>query len=705
MFQLVKASTIRLEKENKMVTEPTAHPVFIFAMAMLIFLISPLIMTRLRVPGIIGVLIAGMVVGPNGLGLLERNETIVLLGTVGLLYIIFIAGLEIDLDGFKKYRKRSIEFGLLSFFIPCVLGLGLGLVLGYNIWSSLLLGSLLGSHTLLAYPIASRMGIAKNRAVTTTVGGTILTDTLAMLVLAIVAGAMQGELTVGFWVQMLVSLMIFSAIIIFGVPYISKRFFIKISGGGSLDYVFVMTVLFICSFLAILAGVEPIIGAFLAGLALNRMILENGPLMNRIKFVGNALFIPFFLLSVGMLMDFRILIEHPLSVLLAVSIVAFVIIGKWLAATITSKMYDYTPFERNVMFGLSIPQAAATLAATLVGYDLGLFDVAVVNGVIIMILITCIIGPSITEQIGRKLAYVEENEPVKEEQMPERILIPMANPDTMDNLLELAIILKNPLSNEPLYPMTVVQGDNESREIKIAQAEKMLGHAVVYAAGADIPVRPLTRVGDHPAKRMAYAITDNRISTVVVGWNGEMTSSGHMFGSVLDQLIEYTDRQVLVSKLSHPLNITKRIVVVIPKGFDHMSGAHEAFRTAKVLASRTGAELLLIVVDDEKEKYEQIFATIKPDLTMKVEQVDDWGELKDSYYETFEETDLMLILSARRGTVSWHYRLERLPYYIQKTRLVSFIVYFTKEAQVDERGTKATVLRQPFGTYRRNESK
>ncbi|RNA69881.1 cation:proton antiporter [Alteribacter keqinensis] len=679
-----------------MVTEPVAHPVFIFAIAMVIFLISPLIMTRFRIPGIIGVLIAGMIIGPNGLGILERNETIVILGTVGLLYIIFIAGLEIDLDGFKKYRRRSIEFGLLSFFIPFVLGTLLGLVLGYSIWSAVLLGSLLGSHTLLAYPIASRMGIAKNRAVTTTVGGTILTDTLAMLVLAIVAGAVQGELTLWFWVQLIVSLAVFSTVIIFGVPYISKRFFIKLSGGGSLDYVFVMSIMFLCAFFAILAGVEPIIGAFLAGLALNRLILENGALMNRIKFVGNALFIPFFLLSVGMLMDFRLLLEYPSSIILALSIVVFVNLGKWLAVFISAKLYGYSSLEREVMYGLSIPQAAATLAATLVGYELGLFDVAVVNGVIIMILLTCITGPSLTEHFGRKLAYVEDTGPVKEEQVPERILIPMANPETMDNLLELAITLKNPLSTEPLYPMTVVQGGSENREMKIAQAEKMLGHAVVYASAADVSVTPLTRVGNNPAKRISYAVTDNRISTVIVGWNGQKSGAGNMFGSVIDDVVEYTDRQVLVSKLSHPLNVTRRVVAVVPKGFDHMSGADEAFRTVKMLASRIGAALFVIVVGDQKEKYRDLFAGIKPAITTQVEQIHEWIDLKEHYYDTFKETDLLVILSARRGTVSWHHRLERLPVYIQKTKIVSFIVLFTKEAAVDDRGTKGTVISRDF---------
>ncbi|WP_328587722.1 hypothetical protein [Alteribacter lacisalsi] len=262
----------------------------------------------------------------------------------------------------------------------------------------------------------------------------------------------------------------------------------------------------------------------------------------------------------------------------------------------------------------------------------------------------------------------------------------------MDALLELAITLKNPLSTEPLYPMTVVRGGKENREQNIARAEKMLGHAVVYAAAVDVPVRPLTRAGGNTAKRIGYAMTDNRISMVVAGWDGDPGERGRVFGHVLDDVIESTDRQVLVSKLSHPLNLTKRLVVVIPKAFDHMKGADEAFRTIKKLASRTSAELLLISVGESSERYVQILDQIKPSLSAEAVDVEDWSDLKGRFYDKFYETDLLVILSARKGTVSWHYRLERLPVYIKETRIVSFIVLFPEEGEVDDRGTKATVV-------------
>nr|WP_184665279.1 cation:proton antiporter [Texcoconibacillus texcoconensis] len=674
----------------------------IVALAMLIFLIAPLVMNRFRIPGIIGLILAGMIVGPNTLGWLERDPTIVLLGTVGMLYIIFVAGLEIDLEGFKRYRSRSLTFGLLSFFIPFTLGTLLGYVLIESWMAAILLGSLLGSHTLLAYPIASRMGVAKNPAVTTVVGGTILTDTLSMLILAVVAGASQGELSAGFWAQLIISLIIFTAVVMIGVPYISRRFFRQIHGGASIDYAYVMAVLFICAVLAIFAGMEPIIGAFLAGLALNRFIMENGPLMNRIKFVGNALFIPFFLLSVGMLMDIGVMFEQPSAFVLAILIVLFVIIGKFIAAWITKRIYHYSNDELPLMFGLTIPQAAATLAATLVGYDLGLFDIAVVNGVIIMILISCMIGPSFVEKYSRNVAFAEEQMPYRRSMAPERIMIPLSNPNTMDYLLDLSFTIKSPSSEEPIFPMTVVQSnenndDNDDNEAKVAQAEKMLGHAVIYAAGADVPVRLLTRVEDNPTIGIHRAIMDNRISTVIAGWNGSDDHSKYGLGRVMDQLVERTRQQVVVANLNQHLSLTKRIVVILPKGYDHMSGGYDAVRLTKLLANQIGARMLFIVIQDDTSTYEKWINNEKPDVEAKFVVVEKWLNIKRYYEQTLKEDDLVVILSAREGTLSWHPRLALLPKSIHKTAVKNFIVLFPQEYPVDNRGTRGTNV--PTSTF------
>jgi len=286
---------------------PITDPVLIVALAMLLFLTAPLLFERLRVPGIIGLIVAGAVVGPHGLGLLARDPTIVLLGTVGLLYLVFLAGLELDLHRFAEYRQRSIGFGLISFSLPMLLSVLVMPLLGFGWAAAILMGSIIGSHTLLAYPIASRLGLLKNAAVTTVVGGTLVTDTLALAVLAVVAGSLDGEITVGFFVRLFGILGLYVALVVLGVPRLGRWFFRNTPGQAPAEFVFLMVVLFASAALADLAGAQPIIGAFLAGLTLNRLIPNQGPLMNRVRFVGNALFIPFFLISVGMLVDARVL--------------------------------------------------------------------------------------------------------------------------------------------------------------------------------------------------------------------------------------------------------------------------------------------------------------------------------------------------------------------------------------------------------------
>ncbi|MFC4320493.1 cation:proton antiporter domain-containing protein [Litchfieldia salsa] len=672
---------------------PLTNPVIVFALSMTVFLISPMLMRLLKIPGIIGPIIAGVVIGPHGLGVLQRGQTIELLGTVGLLFIIFIAGLEMDIDGFKKYRNRSITFGLLSFFIPLILGTGIGLFLEYSLAASILLGSILGSHTLLGYPIASRLGISKNKAVTTAVGGTLLTDTLALLILAVITGAATGDLSIAFFVTLIISLTIFTILNLIGIPILSKWIFKNMGNEGDKVFTYVIVVLFLSAFLAILAGVEPIIGAFLSGLALNRLVFDQGPLMNRIRFTANALFIPFFLLSVGMLMDLGVLISDPKAWILTILILVGVMIGKYAAAWITSKIYKYSNEERNITFGLTIPQAAATLAATLVGFDVGLLDQSTVNGVIIMILGTCIVGPYLVEKFGREISLHEEQQPYEKGDAPERIMIPMANPDTMESLLDLGFVLrKNTSMDQPLYPLRIVKKDMRTAEGEIANAEKMLGHTVMYASGADVPVKLVTRVDHNIANGIARAIVEERISMVIVGWEGKRSTPQRIFGNVLDQLVEQTSQSIIIAKLKHPLSTTKRIIAILPKGIDHSRGFKEALMQIKMMTNDLGAQLVCIVIDDEASKYEKFLKEIKSNPVTSVKEVEDWDTL---YFEPSPQRndDLIIVVSARKGTVAWHPELEIIPGKLAAMNHETFIIYYPQEEkEIDVRGTTGTEL-------------
>jgi Kef-type K+ transport system membrane component KefB len=511
---------------------PLTDPVLIVAIAMLVFLIAPAAAERLRVPGLIGVIICGAVLGPNAAGLLARDATIVLLGTVGLLYLVFLAGLELDLHKFAQYRRPSMGFGALSFGIPMALAAVVMPWLGFDLSGTLLLGAIIGSHTLLAYPIASRLGLIGNRAVTVVVGGTLVTDTLALGVLAVITGALAGGIGVSFWLRLLLMLALYVGLIAWGVPKLGRWFFRRTPGQPATEFLFLMTVLFVSAYLATLAGAQPIIGAFLAGLTLNRLIPNEGPNMNRVRFVGNAFFVPFFLLSVGMLVDPAVLLGSEGVWLLSGTLIVLVHAGKLAAALLSRRLLGHTRAESMVVFGLSLPQAAATLAVTFVGLEIGLFDETVVNAVVMMILVTCLVGPSLVERFGQTVALAEETRPIRGGETPQRIMVPMANPATARDLMDLALIIREPGSREPIYPVTVVPSELSDADQYVAEAEKMLSHAVAHAAAADSTVIPVTRMDHNFANGIARAVAETRSSTLIIGWDGRRSPRRVIFGTV-----------------------------------------------------------------------------------------------------------------------------------------------------------------------------
>jgi Kef-type K+ transport system membrane component KefB/mannitol/fructose-specific phosphotransferase system IIA component (Ntr-type) len=645
---------------------PVTDPVLIFALVMLIILVAPIMFSRLRIPGLVGLILAGIVVGPNGLHLLERDETIQLLGTVGLLYIMFSAGLEIDLNRFIKYRRHSIVFGSLTFFVPQILGTVMAIyLLGFSWAPAILLASMFASHTLIAYPIVSRLGISKNNAVTTAVGGTIITDTAALLVLAIIIGSTEGVLDAPFWLRLIGGLGIFTFLLFWGLPRVGRWFFRYVSKDGSTEFVFVLASVFLAAFGSEVAGVEPIIGAFLAGLALNRLIPEHGPLMSRINFVGDSLFIPFFLISVGMLVDLRVLLTDSDSWLIAGSMTGTVLLTKWAAARVSQVLLGYSSEEGNVIFGLSVAQAAATLAVVLIAYetfigDTRLFDESVLNGAILMILVTCIIAPWITEKYGRVVASKESARPYDPSEAPQRILIPLANPATADHLMDMAFMIRASEAGEALYPLTVAR-DGDDVQAQVAYGEKLLSHAVLRAAATDVPVTPLTRVDMNIANGIMRAIKERRISQVVIGWNGEVTTRQRIFGTVLDRLLEHSRELVMVCKVDHSLNTTERVYLAIPPLADREAGFVEALGVVKTLVNQIGGQLRIVCAKESEEAIMEVVNTTSPETPAEVVALEGWIQLLPMLEAKIGEDDLLILMSAREGTIAWRPGLNRLP--------------------------------------------
>ncbi|HET7231212.1 MAG TPA: cation:proton antiporter [Longimicrobium sp.] len=661
-------------------TLPFTDPVLVVATATVVFLVVPLLFERLRIPGIIGLIVAGAAIGPHGAGLLARSNTIVLLGTVGLLYLMLLVGLELDLHQFARHRRHSMGFGTLSFALPCAGGVGMALALGYPLPSALLIGSVFASHTLLAYPIASRLGIVRNGAVTAALGGTILAEVLALLLLAVVARSRGGSLGVAFWLELALPFALYVAVVLWGLPRLGRWFFRHVGGEGGTEFIFVLAALFTVSWLAHFGGVEPIIGALLAGLALNRLIPAQGALMSRIHFAGNTIFIPFFLLSVGMLVDVRAL-GGGRALGIAAALTVGVVAWKWVAAMVARRVFGWTAAEGWTVFGLTVPHAAGTLAIVLVGFDIGLLDQTEVNGVVLMILITCLAGPWAVQRHGRRVALAGERQPYDASAAPRRIVVSLSKPETADPLMDLAFALRGGGSDEPVHPLMVVPGDGDDAEAGVAEAERVLAHAVVHAAAAEVPVVPLTRVDANVADGIARGVAETRGSLVIVGWPVRRGGGRALFGGVLDQLLQRTRQSIVAARLAHPLNTTRRVTVVLPPAAERHPGFGEALRTVNLLAQGAGAALAFVSIGGEPERLKALHAAVKPAVPAAWERVEGWGELLDHLPGALRDGDLLAVVSTRRGTLAWHPRLARLPEQLAALAPGSLLAIFPPEPE------------------------
>jgi len=639
-------------------TLPFSDPILIFSTILAVILIAPILFNRLKLPGIIGIIVFGVLLGPSVFGLITVEGSVTLLGQVGLLYIMFLAGLEINLNEFFKHKHRSLVFGALTFTIPQVLGTLVFLALGFDILASLLVASMFASHTLVAYPIINKLGITKNNAVLTTVGGTILTDTAALLLLAVIARAHQGELSTAFWIELSIMIAIYVAVVLIVLPRLSRWFFQHFQD-QILEFLYVLFIAFGFSYLARVIGIEPIVGAFFVGLVLNRMIPDSGPLMNRIQFVGNSIFIPVFLLYIGMLVDVKVLFSSWKAWGVMGTMMALNIGTKLISAKLTQKIFNYSKAEGWIIFGLSTTEAAATLAATLVGLRLGIIGDEILNGVILLILVTCILGPTVVQKFGRMVAVAEEQKPYDPEEAPQRILIPLANPETSEGLMELALMMKDK-SNEPLFPLTVAKQDAHV-DSRVAAGEKMLQKAVEYAIAADVKVAPMTRVDVNIANGIARAVSETRISDVIIGWNGQLSAQQRIFGSILDQLLDQTSIELFVCKLEVPPATNTRIVLAVPPFSEHEKGFPEMLKSIKLFASKMGVKILLIGENNNIESVAETLKKIRPEAPVSTLGLEKWSSLIDILNTILEKTDMIMLVSTRKGSVSWQRRLEILP--------------------------------------------
>jgi Kef-type K+ transport system membrane component KefB len=642
---------------------PIENPVLKFLLLLIIILAAPMLFNRMKIPSLIGLIIAGIIVGPHGLGLMTRDSSIILSGTVGLLYIMFLAGLEIDIAGFKKNSSRSFVFGMFTFLIPMCLGTAAGYyLLNLSLISSILLASMLASHTLLAYPLVSKFGVSKNRAVTVAVGGTIITDTLALLVLAVIVGMHVGEVNTAFWVRMGVSLVVFVAIVFFLFPVISRWFF-KHSQDNVSQYIFVLMMVFLAAVLSELAGIEAIIGAFMAGLALNKLIPSTSPLMNRVEFVGNAIFIPFFLISVGMLVDWRAFISDWETIKVAVVITGAVIIAKYLAAFFTQKLFGYTKPEREIIFGLSIAQAAATLATVMVGHSVGLLNDAILNGAIVKILVTCTIASFQTQKGAFTLSIMEGNfGDEKKVDKDERILIPLGNPDTMEELMGLSLAIKSKSNTNGLYALNIINSKVHSSESE-KKTNKLLDEAAKIASATDIDLHKIIRYDESILNGIVGVARKYDISYIVMGLHVKSDLSKSFLGDLTEGVLEHSSATAMIYKAIQPLSTIRRHLVIIPENAEKEIGF--AFWLAKIwnIGRNTGAKIVFYAPESVLDIVRHIHSRhpIEADFI----NFPDWNDFL-LISRDLRADDLLFIVTSRLHKKSYHSNMARIPDYVNQ---------------------------------------
>lgn len=672
---------------------PLTNPVLKFFLILVIILFAPIILNKVKIPHLLGLIIAGAVIGPNGINLMERDSSIILSGTAGLLYIMFLAGLEIDLADFKKNSKKSLVFGLYTFIIPMTLGTLTGLyVLEFSLPTSVLLASMFASHTLIAYPLISKMGVAKNKAVNITVGGTMITDTLALLVLAVIVGMTTGEVNTEFWVRLSLSIIIFGLIVMLLFPIIGRWFFKRFDDNVS-QYIFVLVMVYLGAVLAELAGIEAIIGAFLAGLALNRLIPHTSPLMNRVEFVGNAIFIPFFLIGVGMLIDYRAFFKDFETIKVASVMIVVATISKFLAAWITQKTYKFSIDERRLIFGLSNAQAAATLAAVLVGFNIvvgetetgepiRLLNESVLNGTILMILFTCTIASFVAQKGAKNIALLETGDtPLEDEENQERILIPISNLDTTDELINLGITIKSKKNKDGLYALSIV--DNNTIDGSADKhAKKILRKAAVTASATDNLLQELLRYDLNIVNGITSVAKEHRITDLILGLHINKGISDSFLGNLTEGILTKCNTTTLIYKPAQPFGTIKRHIIIVPENAEKEIGF--PFWLIKVwnIARNSGAKLVFYAAKETLEFIGDIQS--KHPIECEFEDFNDWDDFL-ILARNFHQNDNLIIILSRKDKPSFHNNMTKIPAYLNKYFInTSYILIYPMQAGVTD---------------------
>lgn len=645
----------------------------IFFVVLLIILFAPIIMGKLRIPHIIGMVLAGVLIGKYGLNILERDSSFELFGKVGLYYIMFLAALEMDMEGMKKNKSRLLIYGLLTCFIPFFLTYGMSIwLLHYSAKASFLLSCIMASNTLIAYPIVSRYGLQQKPSVTLSVGSSMISLLIALIMLAGLVASFSKHDGVLFWVFFTLKFAVYCGVMIMLIPRLT-RWFLRRYSDAVMQFIFVLSMLFMSAALSQIVGIEGVFGAFFAGLILNRYIPHVSPLMNRLEFIGNALFIPYFLIGVGMLININLLFQGSHILWVVFCIAFFGTLGKAIAAYIACLGFRLPLSSGHMMFGLTSAHAAGSIAMVMVGMHLlvapgtYLVNDDMLNGVVMMILITCIISSILTDRSSQKIILRDKELPDAEDDKKvsdEKILVPVKYPEYADNLMNLAFLVRNQKLNRGLICLNVVYEDKDMRYNQ-EQGRRILEHCSQLAAATDVMTQTQVRIAANIANGIKHAFNEFQCSEIIIGMHMHPEVSPKFWGEFHQSLFNGLSRQIIMARIRQPLNTLRRIQVAVPSRAEFEPGFYRWLERLARLAGNLDCRIQFHGREESLALINEYIKNRHPEVRADYTQMIHWNELPQLASQISPD-HLFVVVTARKGTVSYKTALERLPEEITK---------------------------------------
>lgn len=646
---------------------PITNPTLIFLVVLLVILAAPIVMGKLRIPHIIGMVLAGVMLGKYGFDILERDKSFEILGKVGLYYILFLASLEMDMEGLKKNMRRIGIFGMLTFLIPASMMYLVGIfILQYHHSTSLLLSCIMASNTLIAYPIVARYGLQRKPSVTLSVGGSMLSLLLSLVVLAALEAAQDKTVDILFWFLFLAKFIVYCTIVILIIPRLS-RWFLRRYSDAVMQYIFVMSMMFMSAALSEAVGIDGIFGAFMAGLILNRYIPRLSALMNRIEFIGNALFIPYFLIGVGMLINVRLLFDGGNIIWIVLCFVFFGTFGKAVAAYVACIGFRMPLSSSHMTFGLTCAHAAGAIAMVMVGMEteiapgVSMVNDDILNGVVMMILFTCVISTIITEQSAQRIVLrdkdiVPDNGGRNDD---EKFLIPVKYPEYANNLINLGILMRNTKLNRGLVALNVVY-DDENMRVNQEKGQRLLEQVTLYAAGSDVRMQTQVRIAANIANGIKHAFKEFRASEIIIGMHTHKEVSPKFWGEFHQSLFNGLSRQIIMARIMQPLNTVRRIQVCVPSRAQFEAGFYRWLERLSRLADNLECRINFHGRKDTLELIAEYAHNRHPNMRAEYTEMLHWNELP-KLAGTIAKDHIFVVVTARKGTISYKNAMDRLP--------------------------------------------